>query len=103
MSSRSEIRFNFRQALAQASELDGVADRLERLADKTMEGSMQTLSGAWKGQNATAFLRKEDTLKKEIRKTPTEIHNVADDIRRIAKRIYDAEMEALRIATERKS
>lgn len=54
MSSRSEIRFNFNQALAQASELDSLADRLEQLENKT-ENSMQTLSAAWKGQNATAF------------------------------------------------
>lgn len=103
MSTRSEIRFNFRQALAQADELDGVADRLEKLSGKTMEGSMQTLASAWKGQNATAFLRKEDILKGDIKKTASEIHGIADDIRRIARRIYDAEMEALRIASERGS
>ncbi len=57
MSSRSEIRFNFNQALAQASELDSLADRLEQLENKT-ENSMQTLSAAWKGQNATALDRK---------------------------------------------
>ena len=102
MSSRSEIRFNFNQALAQASELDSLADRLEQLENKT-ENSMQTLSAAWKGQNATAFLRKEDTIKKEVRKTAAEIHSIADDIRRIARRIYEAEMAALRIAQQRKS
>ena len=96
MSSRSEIRFNFNQALAQASELDSLADRLEQLENKT-ENSMQTLSAAWKGQNATAFLRKE------VRKTALEIHSIADDIRRIARRIYEAEMAALRIAQQRKS
>lgn len=102
MSSRSEIRFNFNQALAQASELDSVADHLEQLDRKT-ENSMQTLSAAWKGQNATAFLKKEDRLKSEVRKTAAEIHNIADDIRRIARRIYEAEMEALRIAQQRNS
>ena len=79
-----------------------MADRLEQLENKT-ENSMQTLSAAWKGQNATAFLRKEDTLKKEVRKTAAEIHSIADDIRRIARRIYEAEMAALRIAQQRKS
>lgn len=103
MSSRSEIRFNFRQALNQADRLDNLADRLDRLSGKTMESSMQTLSAAWKGENATAFLRKEDILKKEIRTTAGSIHDIADDIRRIARRVYDAEMEALRIANERRS
>ncbi|MDO5415632.1 MAG: WXG100 family type VII secretion target [Lachnospiraceae bacterium] len=103
MSTRSEIRFNFRQALAQADELDGVAERLERLSGKTMESSMQTLASAWKGQNATAFLRKEDILKGDVKKTAMEIHDIADDIRRIARRIYNAEMAALQIASRRES
>ncbi|MDO4329650.1 MAG: WXG100 family type VII secretion target [Lachnospiraceae bacterium] len=103
MSTRSEIRFNFRQALSQADELDDVADRLERLSGKTMESSMQNLAAAWKGQNATAFLKKEDILKGDIKKTASQIHDIADDIRRIARRVYEAEMEALRIASERKS
>ncbi|MDO5348963.1 MAG: WXG100 family type VII secretion target [Lachnospiraceae bacterium] len=103
MSTRSEIRFNFRQALSQADELDGVADRLERLSGKTMESSMQKLAAAWKGQNAAAFLKKEDILKGDMKKTASQIHDIADDIRRIARRVYEAEMEALRIASERKS
>lgn len=103
MSSRSEIRFNFRQALNQADKLDDVADRLERLSGRTLENSMQTLSAAWKGENAAAFLNKEDILKGDIKKTAANIHDIADDIRRIAKRVYNAEMEALRIASERRS
>ncbi len=103
MSSRSEIRFNFKQALAQADRLDDVADKLDRLSKDTMENSMQTLASAWSGDNATAFLRKEDILKGDIKSTASSVHDIADDIRRIARRVYEAEMEALRIAKSRRS
>lgn len=103
MSSRSEIRFNFRQALNQADKLDAVADRLGNISKNSMEQSMQGLAAAWKGENAAAFLKKEDILKRDIKETAANIRDIADDIRRIAKRVYDAEMEALRIASERRS
>lgn len=103
MSSRSEIRFNFKQALAQADRLDDAADKLDRLSRNTMEQSMETLASAWKGENATAFLRKENILKGDIKTTASGIHEIADDIRRIARRVYEAEMEALRIARSRRS
>ena len=101
MSSRSEIRFNFRQALAQADRLDALADRLGKITGKTMENSMQMLTRAWKGDNANAFLRKEENLRKDIKGTAADLHDIADDIRRIARRVYEAEMEAWRIANER--
>ena len=103
MSSRSEIRFNFRQALSQADDLDDLADRLVKLYGTTMENSMQLLAQAWKGENATAFLNKETILKGDIRKTASEIRDIASDIRSIARRVYNAEMEAWRIANERDS
>ena len=103
MSSRSEIRFDFRQANNQANDLDNVADRLEKLARNTMEASMRSLASAWKGQNATEFLSKEDRLQQDIQNTAAEIRGIASDIRIAAQRVYNAEMEALRIAEERKS
>lgn len=103
MSSRTEIRFNFKQALSQADKLDSVAERLERVSAKSIENSMQVLTSAWKGNNASAFLKKETVLKGDIKATAANIHGIADDIRRIARRLYDAEMEALRIANKRRS
>lgn len=103
MSSRSEIRINFRAAIRQAEQLEGVADRLRRLAKNKMEMSMSSLANAWKGQNATDFLAKEGRLQGSILKTANEIQNIASDIRIIAQRIYEAEMEALRIAESRDS
>lgn len=101
MSSKSEIRINFRQAIHQAEQLESVADRLDKLAKNKMESSMRSLSNAWKGHNAAEFLAKETLLQENIIRTTYEIREIAAVIRFTAHRIYEAEMEALRIAEER--
>ena len=101
MSSRSEIRFNFRTAIKQAERLETSADQLKKLANASLETSLDTLSESWKGENAGAYIRKGVMLQKDLAATSEELNRVAADIRRIAKRIYDAEMEALRIASRR--
>ena len=103
MSSRAEIRIDFQQAIKQADKLDEIATKLERISKNSMEESMQNLSAAWKGENASAFLKKEDRLQGEINTTAKNVRAIADDIRRIARRIYEAEMAAWRIANERKA
>ena len=103
MKSRYEIRLNFRQAMTQADRLDEVARQLENLSDRDMESSLRTLSSSWKGENASAFLQTGDILKGNIRNTAGAVRGTAGDIRTIARRIYQAEMDALRIASTRRS
>ena len=103
MSSKSEIRFNFRKALYQAEQLDNLADRADKLAKDQMETSIQALASAWKGENATAFLKKEEQLKGEVSQSAAEIRSIAAEIRSIARNVYLAEMAALRIARKRRS
>lgn len=103
MSNIGEIRFNYRLALAQATQLEGLAERAERLSKQKMEPTMQSLSAAWKGENATAFLKKEEQLQRQILVSASEIRGIASDIRTIARSVYNAEMEALRIARCRRS
>ena len=101
--SRQAIKIDFRDAKAQADKLDDIAYMLEMSVVKQMDNTMQTLAGAWKGENATAFLGKEELLRGQVNKTAGNLRDIADDIRDIAKSIYEAEMENLRKAKERKS
>lgn len=98
MASRSKIQFDFNQAKKQAGKIDDIADNLSGLSQKKLESAMQTLSVNWKGANASAYLAKGGRLQTEINKTALELHSIASDIRTIAQRVYDAEMEAVRIA-----
>lgn len=101
MASRSKIQFDFNQAKRQARKIDDIADDLSNLSQKKLESALQTLSVHWKGVNASAYLDKGDRLQDEINKTAKELRSIASDIRTIAQRIYNAEMEVLRIAEAR--
>lgn len=101
MATRESIQFDFDQARRQADHLDRIADNLDNLGKNKLNNSMQTLSQNWKGANAEAYLAKGNNLKQEITTSASDLRGIASDIRRIAQNIYNAEMEALRIAEER--
>ena len=102
MKSLFSIEFDFRQAIQRAEELEDIAADMKRLADDDLASSLQSLSTAWKGESSTAYLGKGSRLKDKILKSSNDLKKTASTIRRVAKRTYDAEMEAYRIAMARK-
>ena len=77
MKTSGEIRFDFQNAMQQARKLDELADSIERRVVGKLQG--------------------------QIRQTARSLRSTAEDIRRIARRIYEAEMRALEIAQSRKA
>lgn len=98
MATQREIQIDFEQAKRQARRIDEIADYLSELSRRQLENSFQSLSRSWKGENASAYLAKGTGLQEDIDGTANDLHKIALDIRTVAKRIYDAEMTALRIA-----
>ncbi len=101
MATRQSIEFDFKKALAQADRIDGVADKLSNLSGRQFGATMQNLSANWKGENASGYLNKGVRLQNKMNGTVNELRNIAEDIRRIARALYDAEMAALEIALRR--
>lgn len=101
MASRASIEFDFHRAEAQADKLETVADNLSRLSRSKFENTMQNLASNWKGENASLYLKKGGRLQEQMDGTARELYSIASDIRTIARRIYEAEMKALRLAEER--
>ena len=101
MATRQSIEFDFKQAMAQADKLDTVANNLHNLSARRFETTMQNLSVSWRGENASAYRNKGERLQGKMNDTVNELHNTASEIRKIARRLYDAEMAALNIATQR--
>lgn len=99
--SRASIEFDFKKACQQAGRFEELANELQNLSSSRFGGTMQNLAAGWKGENATAYLRKGTQLQTEMTGTSRDLQNAASGIRAIARRIYDAEMEALRIAETR--
>lgn len=101
MASRATIEFNFNQANRQADRLDELAGRLKNVSDRDLQSVMQEVSGAWQSENASAYLNKGSALQGKMNTTARNLNTIASEIRTVAKNIYDAEMEALRIAEQR--
>lgn len=101
MAGKESIEFDFRKAKNQAKQLDEVADRLSQLSDRKFANAMQRLAANWKGENASLYLEKGGRLQEQMDGTVRELHSIASDIRRIAKRLYDAEMAAISLAQKR--
>ena len=103
MASRERIEMDFTRATQKANELDGIADNLSKLADTDLQNTLDGLNNDWKGDNAGEYIKKGFALKENMDKTVKGIRDTASTIRTVAKNIYDAEMEALRISEEREA
>lgn len=100
MKTEAQIHFNFANARARANELDEAADALQRKCVKGMESVHEDLSGGWRGDSANRFTQKMMWLQGDIQQSVMELQQIAGMIRKNAQIIFDAEMEALRIARE---
>lgn len=103
MKSKSQIRMNFAKARADADKIDRIASTMKTLSKRNLENSINDLAAAWTGSNSRLFLQKEGQLQRNIDQTVRSLNDIADDIRRIAQRVYEAEMRAYEIAIRRKS
>ena len=101
MKTSTQIKLNYREAMQQARDLDTLAGKIRNTANQKVEESMQLLSSGWKGNNASEFLKKYSELKRQILESADELSSIADDIRTTARIIYNAEMEAVRIANNK--
>lgn len=101
MSSYASIEFDFAKAKQQANEIDEIANELSLLSNQKFEDTMQMLSSNWKGDSATSYLKKGVTLQSYITSSARNLNTVADNIRIVARKIYEAEMEAKRLAERR--
>lgn len=95
------IELNFQQAKQQAAQLESLAGRLENLAKNDLDGTMQQLSVAWKGESASAYMQKGQRLEGKIVQTARELKRTAQTIRSTAERTYRAEMRARELARQR--
>lgn len=95
------IFLNFQKAKQQADELEQIAGDLSKLSSKSLNDVLQNVSANWKGESASQYLSKGSILQEDLTETAKSLLDIASEIRTIAKRIYDAEMEALRIAQTR--
>ena len=103
MASEDTIQFNYEKAIRQANDLQDISKEIKKLAENKLTDSLQTIDKNWDGDNSKKFIKKGNTLKGKIEDSAEDLQKVSTSIRQMAKKIYDAEMESIRIAQERSS
>ena len=101
MKSEYEIYMDFRRAERVVEELRSIARESKECADMDLQAALGTVEGCWAGENSQAFLRKGASLQRKVESTADDIGKIADAIDGIARRTYQAETEAARIAKQR--
>lgn len=103
MKTKQQIIFNYRSLKRQADELDQAAGKLDRSCVSRVNESIEILSAGWTGENARAFIQKEEALRDRIVKRADLLRRTAEEIRNAADALYKAEMSALELAQRRDS
>lgn len=98
---KSEILFNYRQAIRQADKLDDLAKKLERLANEKMGDTIGQLKSSWQSDNSPQYYSKAGKVQEEIKTTAGNVKKIADAIRTTAEAVKDAELRAREIAKSR--
>lgn len=90
------IEFNYKDALAQARELDRISDELLHIQTTLTRGQSE-LAGAWKGDSANLFADKVENLCGDIRKTAKATAGISGAVEVAAKAVKAAEDAAKEI------
>ena len=98
-----EITFNYQKAMNQAAELKAIASSLKKVGETQLAECLGKISKNWLGSNSEDFVAKGKKMETKIEKSSKSITLTAGAIETMAKNIYNAEMEALRIAREREN
>lgn len=103
MKGANEIYMDFRRAGQAIEELEEVAEILHRMSDVQLRQTMGQLAASWKCPGADIFQKKGEYLREKIAKSEQSIYIISDQLRRDARKLYEAEKRAYEIASKRTS
>lgn len=98
---RSEVLFNYRQAIRQAEKLETIATRLDKLSSNKMENTVGTLRTVWQSDSSPQYYNKVGKVQGDIKSTARNVRKISQAIRDTAENVKRAELRALEIARSR--
>ncbi len=101
MKTEQEISMDYNRAMSMTDELSEIAEMFRKLTQEEAIGQLNTLAADWKGENSDHFVRKAADYLRSTSDISSELDKLANNIRANARAVYNAEMEALRLAQER--
>lgn len=96
-----QIECNYRLALKRADELSEMARNIMKVSENISNDVMAGLEADWHGNSATDYKRKLNLFSAKVECEAKKLENIANTIRRVAKRTYDTEMQSLEISRKR--
>lgn len=96
-----QIECNYRLALKRADELSETARNIMKVSENISNDVMAGLEADWHGNSATDYKRKLNLFSAKVECEARKLENIANTIRRVAKRTYDTEMQSLEISRKR--
>ena len=96
-----QIECNYRLALKRADELSETARNIMKVSENISDDVMAGLEADWHGNSATDYKRKLNLFSAKVECEAKKLENIANTIRRVAKRTYDTEMQSLEISRKR--
>lgn len=96
-----QIECNYRLALKRADELSETARNIMKVSENISNDVMAGLEADWHGNSATDYKRKLNLFSAKVECEAKKLEDIADTIRRVAKRTYDTEMQSLEISRKR--
>lgn len=96
-----QIECNYRLALKRADELSETARNIMKISENIGNDIMAGLEADWHGNSATDYKRKLNLFSAKVECEAKKLENIANTIRRVAKRTYDTEMQSLEISRKR--
>lgn len=96
-----QIECNYRLALKRADELSETARKIMKVSENISNDIMSGLNADWHGNSATDYKRKLNLFSAKVECEAKKLENIANTIRRVAKRTYDTEMQSLEISRKR--
>lgn len=96
-----QIECNYRLALKRADELSETARNIMKVSENISNDVMAGLEADWHGNSATDYKRKRNLFSAKVECEAKKLENIANTIRRVAKRTYDTEMQSLEISRKR--
>lgn len=97
MKNAHQISMDYNRVIALTDELDHLAEDLGREINERTNDNLTLLLSGWGGDNSSAFVNKISQMQGNYQDIISAIKMIADSIRRNAKMVYNAEMEALRL------
>lgn len=101
MKSEHQLYMDFQRADQAVEELRRIAQETRAVADEQLADALHGVDASWDGENSQSFLQKGQSVQRSINGLADDVDKIAKAIETIATRIYNTEMEAIRIAKER--